>query len=454
MIQTVRRANESFIVNKAGATTIPVTGTLVDTTTRNVNLTEGQLGIINVSPFGTVGMNSFTDATPTISEAPSIAIVQGTASSQSMTTATAAYPLWVRPFEQTQPLVSTDKDILVTKQAFRLGKHAIWSVGVPSSSTSGAVNVLDEVEYSLTVAWDSVRDDAQFHPFGTPSVTFTLTTPDFTTLASTYPQPIDYIVTQFAYQLNRNAQGLSIGNQIGRNPFFALIVGIANSGPSGAAAGTAISGLTAGSSLDVITVGSTTRAITLTQEMVDSLQAAATATGFTHVFTTNLANAGTATGGTATGLWVIGLDAIQAYTDYVPQKKVNVTVGLTRGFDYTTVTSVRAQTPDEGQGYGRQLSLLYAATQGQRKYFHRHTADPIVNFANPIVEDQQYTVYNIMHGYWNATGGRPEYVPQREIICIPRYSSGTTTNAVIATFDTALNSWLASAGAPSIKAID
>lgn len=455
MIATDRRAPENFIVNLAGATTIPATGTLVDTSTGNVNLTEGQLGIVALSPFGSVAMNSFTDATPTITEAPVIGIVQGTPYSQSIATSSVTYPLWVRPFEQTRPIDGQSKnEIKVTKQAFVGAKHAVWSIGAISSATTGQVNVLDETEYALTIAWDSVRDDTQFSSFSSPAVHPSIVTPDFTTLSSTYPLPVDYILTQFAYNINRNAKGIgTIGNQVGRNPFFALLVGLANSGPSGAAAGTAISGLTAGSTLNVITVGSQTRAITLTQEMVDSIQAAGTATGFTYIFTTDLSQAGAATGGTATGMFIIGLDADQSYVDYIASKKINLTVGLTRGFNYSTVTSARVVAPLEGQGYGRTLSLLYAATQGQRKYFGRHTQDPVVNFPNPIVETQTYVVYNIHHGSWNSTAGRPEYSPYREIIAIPRYSTGTTTNPVIALFDTALNSWLASSNNANVTAL-
>lgn len=456
MIATDRRAPENFIVNLAGATTIPVTGNLVNTTTGNVNLTEGQIGIISSSAFGSIAMNAFTDATPTITEAPVISIVQGTPYSASVATSSVNYPLWVRPFEQTRPLDGRAKnEITVTKQAFRGAKHSVWSIGAISSSTTGQVNVLDETEYALTIAWDSVRDDTQYSTFSSPAIHPSVITPDFTTLSSTYPLPIDWILTEFAYNINRNAKGIgTIGNMQGRHPFFALLVGLANSGPSGAAAGTAISGLTAGSTLDVITVGSQTRAITLTQEMVDTIQAAGTATGFTYIFTTNRAQAGTATGGTATGLFVIGLDHDQSYVDYIPSKKVNITVGLTRGFDYKTVTSARAVAPDEGQGYGRPLKLLYDATQGQRKYFGRHSEDPVVNFTAPVVESQTYVIYNIHHGAWSSTAGRPEYTPYREIILLPRYSTGTTTNPVIALFDTAMNSWLASSGNANVTTLD
>jgi len=97
----------------------------------------------------------------------------------------------------------------------------------------------------------------------------------------------------FGYEVNRNSSAFLSNNRYrGTSPVVAFAVGVANSGPAGAAAGTAISSLTAGTVFAVFTYKGIARSITLTQEMINSLTEAATDSAFTHVFTIDLANAG------------------------------------------------------------------------------------------------------------------------------------------------------------------
>jgi hypothetical protein len=445
---TGRRHTESFLVNLAGATTIPVTGTLVNSTTGNVNLTNGQLGIVSVSPFGTVGHNAFTDATPTVTEAPIIQIVQGTPYSQAVATSKVPYPLWVRPFEASAPIDGRNQSIQVTKQDFRLGKHNIWVLGEPSATATGQINVLDETEYALHIAFQGRRIEYQYSLEQAASLTVSVETPNFTALSATYTEPIDWIVQKFGYEINRNSQFFNLGARFqGNDPIVAFLVSDDD------AAGDEIATLTAGDVIDVWVYQGVTRTLTLTQEMVDSLVAAATASGFTHIYTIDLSTAGTA-GAPSSGLFIMGLDAITAFEDWVPELKQSLRIGLRRGFNPSTVTLTNTVAPDEGQGYSRQLEILYQNTQGQRKYAQRHTENPITNFPSPIVANQQYVVYNILHHSAQQFGhSSQDFQPMREIVCIPRYSAGTTPNAVIATFDTAFNAFLASAGSSAIVSI-
>lgn len=434
---TSRRRTESFIVNLAGATTIPTSGTLSNSTTGNVNLTNGQLGIVAASPFGSVAFNSFTDDTPTVAEAPIIQIVQGTPYSAAVATSNVAYPLWVRPYEATSPIDGRNQNLLVTKQAFRVAKHNVWVVGEPSATTTGQINALDETEYALHIAYQGRRVEYSYSIEQAASSTFSITTPNFTALSTA--EPVDWIVQKMAYEINRSSSYFNLGARwTGNNPVVALAVTDDTGGDYEIAA------LTVGATVNVFSYQGVTRALTLTKEMLDSLQAAATASGFTYVNTIDLTAAGTALN---TGIFIMSLDARQAYVDYVPEIKTSIRVGLTRGFDYLTVTNTNTVASDEGQGYSRQLELLYQATAGQRKYAQRHTEDPVVKFASPIVDGQTYHVYNVLHG--SATQidhANIDHQPFREIIAIPRYSSGTTTNAVIATFETAINAYLASSG--------
>lgn len=447
--KTNKRGVESFLVASTSATTIPTSGTLSDSSTGNVNLTNGQLGIISSSSFGSVAPESFMDATPTFAEAPVISLVQGTQYSASVNGSTAQYPLWVRSYERSKPIDGRNNNVLVTKQAFRLASHNVWVVGKPSTATSGGINVLDSTTYKLTIGFRSRRlEENMATTVQAANLSLTQTTPNFTDLSATYPLPVDWIVSKFGYEINRNSTAFNAYNRYrGASPVIALSVGLALSGPGGAAAGTAISGLTAGTNLSVFKYRGVVRSILLTTELLAAIQAAATASGFTHVFSIDTADAGTATGGTGTGLFIVALDHNTAYVDRIPQVKVSLQVGLPAGFNFTTVSNVNTVREDEGQGYGRVLDLWYQATAGQRKYTQRHTQDPVVNFASPVDTTQQYVTYVIQHG----DNSSPDvhniiYAPKREIVLIPRYSTGTTPHPSIALLDTALNSWLASTG--------
>jgi len=442
---------ESFLVNLAGATTIPVsTTTLVNSSTGAVNLTNGQLGIVSVSPFGTIGHNVFTDSTPTVAENPIIQIVQGTPYSASPATASVKYPLWARPFEASSPIDGRNNSLMVTKQDFRYGSHSLWVLGEPSATTTGQINVLDETEYALHIAFAGRRVEYQYSLEQAASLSVSVTTPNFTDLSATYTEPVDWIVQKLGYEINRNSQYFQLGARFqGSDPIVAFAVSDDAGGDQEIAA------LTVGAVVDVFVYNGVTRTITLTKEMVDTLQEAATASGFTYITAIDLSTAGTAGATVAnSGLFIMALDSNTAHIDYIPEIKNRIRVGLKRGFDYSTVTLDETVAADEGQGYARQLELLYQNTAGQRKYAQKHTLDPVIKFDSPIVSGQEYVVYNILHGRSEQIDhANIVYSPFREIVCIPRYSSGTTTNAVIATFDTAINAFLASAGSSAIVSI-
>jgi len=441
-----KRGVETFVVNRAAQTLMPSGGTtLSNSSTGNVNLSNGQLGIVSMSPYGTVALNTFIDDTPTFAEAPVIAIYQGTEYSQNVVGSTATYPLWVRPFEKTQDIDGRNNNIIVTKQAFAAGSHNVWVVGNISGATTGAINVVDneETEYRLNVGFRSRRyDELMATQAQTSNLTVGVTTPKWP-IGTADDLQRDYIVTHLGYQVNRNSKAfLSTSRYRNTAHVVALAVG------TDATAGTTVASLTAGTALAVFNYKGIVRSITLTQEMVTSLQTAATASGFTRVYTIDLANAGSTTGGTVTGLFLMALDHTPVYEDWIPQVKVALQVGLPSGFDVTTVQNRSYVNAAEGQGYGRQLDLWYKNTAGQRKYTQKHTTDPVINFPSPVDTTITYSTYVIHHG----TTSNPDinsiiYAPKREVVLIP-----TTNITLIGNFENVMNLWLASTGNPAIKA--
>lgn len=440
MIVANKRATESFLVAGTDTTTMPSSGTLNNTTTGAVNLASGQLGIVSLSPFGTVAMNAFVDATPTIDEAPVIGLFQGTAASASPSTASATFPLWVRPYRRTNP-IDGQHTVRVTKQLYRDPEHSLWAIGKPIAS-AGEVNVLDETEYAITVSYRGYRVEEMYSSESAASTRASVTTPNFTaTPAITHP--VDWILSYLGWNINRQSQTLSIpGRFQGNAPVVAMAV-------TDTAAGTLISGITVGSYLPLVNTAFGTRGLTVTQAQLDSINAAATATGFTHILTIDLANAGVITGGAAEGLWIMGMDGILSYVDYVPFVKTKVVVGLPRGFDTTTVYSDEVAFADEGEGLGRVLDLWFKETEGQREYSLRHTMDPVITFASPFDVAQKYAVYNIMHGKLSHPDVKSSiYAPYLEVIAIP-----STNTTLISTFDTVMNNWLLSGDNQAIVTI-
>lgn len=425
-----KRKVESFIV--AGATTtMPTTGSLYNSSTGVVNLADGRLGVVATSVNGTVAMNNFVGATPTIDQAPEIAIYQGTSASANPGGTIATAPLAVRPYEKSNN-INGKNAVNVYKQAFREGKHSIWAIGKPILGATGLINILDETEYKINVAFRGYRVEEFFSTEEAASTRASVTTPNFTATPS-ITHPIDWICNYLGWNINRNSEALNMpGRFAGQDPVVAMAVA--------ASGGTAISGLTVGTFLPIVSTQFGTRGITLTQAMLDSITAAGTATGFTNILTIDLATAGVAGGGTAEGLFLMATDAQPAFVDYIPYVKHRLTVGVTAGFDYNTVYSAEVVKSDEGSGYGRQLDMWYKDTQGQRKYNLKHTEFPIIEYPSPVSVGTNYTVYSIVHGKTTQPAtGNFEFSPFQEIICIP--ASNTT---LITNWEALINSWLLS----------
>lgn len=442
-----KRPVESFVVAKVGQTTVPSSGTLSNSSTKAVNLADGQLGFVSSSVYGTVAMNAFTDATPTVAEAPVISIVNGTASSANPAAPT-TYPLWNRPFETSTPIDGRGT-VRVTKQAFREPEHSVWVIGNTVAS-AGAINVIESTLYQIAIGFRGHRVDEMYGNQNASYLRAKVETPDFSALGMDTAEATDYILTYLGWDINRNSQALVVNDRFpSKSPVVALLID--TTGTDGTAIG-GVDPIVAGDVISVLNSTSGLRNITLTDAMATSIKNAALALAGGviadldwSILTIDLANAGSATGGLGDVLMLVGLDEPVSYVDYISQVKVSLEVSIPSGFDYNTVRYTQASFANEGQGLSRQLDLLYKATQGQRKYNLRHVESPVIEFPSPIVTGEKYVVYNILH----SKGSHVDtfnYVdsPFREIICIPAYSSGTTPNGLISTFDGILNSWLGS----------
>lgn len=444
-----KRPVENFIIGKQGFTALVTSGNLNDTD-GDVLLADGELGIVADSIYGNVAMNAFCDTTPTVAEAPVIAIYQGNENSSAMATATSTYPLAVRPYERTNPIDGRGR-LTITKQVARTPAHSTWIVG-DATGSAGEINVLDETEYTLTTMFRGRRIEEFYSEQSAASLITSFTTPNFTDLGKTEAEGRSYIVHNLVYLVNQNSKVLNLNT---RRPSKSPVVAFAidTTGASGTAIGENAGGApsTALASGDVVPVVNTTaglRNITLTEAQAASIKNAALALAGGvianlewTIVTTDLSSAYT---DTADLIMLMALDETTVYVDYIPQVKVRLEVGLTRGFDYNTVTNAQYVYADEGQGDGRSLNLLYAATQGQRKYNLRHEEFPVVNYNTaPFSTSITYCVYNIRHSSARQVDTFNTVIqPFREIIAIPTFSSGTTANTTITALDTALAAYI------------
>lgn len=433
-----KRPVETFSVVKAAATTIPTSGTLYGSA---APLTDGQIGFVAASSYGTLAINTFTDATPTVAETPVIQIAQG------LSTATAAsYPLWDRPFLLSNP-IDGRTTITITRQAYRDPAHAVWVIGDAAGST-GEVNVLDNTEYQVAIGYRGRRIMEQFSKEQAAYLRAKSSAADYTDLAYTNAQAIHNILTNIGWEINRSSRQFQVNARFpGKDPIIAFLID--ESGATGVAIG-GVDPITTGDVIPVVTTSAGNLNITLTEAQATSIKNAALAKagGVIADLTWSIVpiDLSDPSGATNLGdmLMIMALDEVPAYDDNISHVKVGIEVFLTAGFD-ATVENDQFNDPDEGQGLARQLELEWKATQQQRMYSLDHKLDPVINFPSPFVAGEKYTVWNILHGNTTQVDlNTLSFNPFLDKICVPRYETGTTPHSAIALINTALNAFLAS----------
>lgn len=450
MVSTNKRPTESFLVGTD--TALQTSGNLNSGV--NFNLANGQMGFVSQthgSNFNTfIGVDATTDR---------VRLYQGNSNSASMATASSTYPLWVRPYEVSNPI---DVNLVqaITKQAYREPSNSTWVIGNAVNASNTIVG-LGLTEFTINIALRGRRIAEYYSAEQAANVRVSHVTPDVTGWSDV--KKVNNIITNLAYSINKNSQLVNgFRSGFGRKaPVVAFLVDTtgAYTPPAssqaiggrhikitGGTTGTTAQ-IVAGQTFVILKDGSTEYSITLTSQIVTSLQnAMATAVGSTDPqtwkivpintanFTAETVGTAGATGNPATGtggnvanvLIVMGLDEPLAYVDYIPQVKTKLEVGLPSGFNYLTVRNIEGNKADEGQGLGRVLDLMWKATQGQRLYTLRHVEDPVVNFPSPINTSSTYTVYNILHGNTEQIDTTNfVYSPYREVICVP---SGSLSN--------------------------
>lgn len=439
-----KRPVETFLVakdNQAMANTAEAGNHLNDTATGNPRLNDGQLGILNYDQFssplaGQTGFVNFTTTAPAYPADNILTLVQGTNYNWGTQTARWRGPLPPRPYVMSNAIQGQNW-VISTKQEYKDPTYSTWVIG-DTAGNPNAIVPLDNTEYQLTIAFRGRMMDEFCNNAGSCVFKPNYVTPDYTFLGT--PDPMDHLVQHLAWDINRNSTDLNFRPNYGGNlPLVAFAI-------STAGAGVPIASVTAGMTLPMINTNLGVRSLVLDQGMVDCLQAAVTGVaGQTlpagaGIVMIDLTTAGTAAGGTVDSLILMAMDRHLAYEDRVPQTKIRLQVGLSRGFDFYNVLHNEVCFANEGQGLPRVLDLQYRATHNQRLYNLDHTADPVIEYPSPINMDTTYTTYVIEHVDVNQidTTNMSES-PLKTIVLIP-----TDDVVTEAEFEAQFGAWLTS----------
>lgn len=450
-------ANKTFLVAKRSVAVYNTANNHLNNSNGTVLLSDGQIGFFDASGYGASGANKLnkslsaasvstitTTATalPTLST-PVIKIVQGNENSSNPWNLNQPAPLWTRPYEESMP-IHLDGYIQVSKCDYAAPKHNTWVIGKPLADSTGKITAIKNTEFQLRIGFKGSMSEEFYGTEQALYMNASYVTPDYTALSTAYP--VDDIVQHIVYEINRNSMAFAQSkSRSGSFPVVALAI------DSTATAGTLVSALAAGTFLPLVNTTTGIKGIYPTAEQVASITAAVTAAGFATadtIVTVDLTTAGTGSAGKADGIILLALDTPAAFKDYTINRKNALTVGLTRGFDFTGVQQKEAVAPFEGQGLGRVLDRMYRNTHGQRKYNLIHVTDPITEFPSPVDPTDTYTTYTIEHAF--RKGSDIMHVtenPAQEVLLVPTLVKGTvngSANSQETAIELFLNNWLAS----------
>ena len=260
-----KRPIEQIFVAKAGVNSAHASGeALTDSSTGMVDLVNGEIKVLSYGGFGTVASNKTIGAADTVTAAPDIYIVQGTADS-GVTNPTSTYPLTPRPYEKSEPIVGNNK-IIYTYRAAKRPTYDTVIVGDTVGAT-GAINVLDEQVYATKIAFFGKTFDEAYSGTHPNSITPSYTSKDYTTLGYTTAQATDDIIQNLAYATNKNSQTLAFTKGFQpKKPIIAFAID--TTGTQGIDPTT----VAAGAFVPVVNTNLGLRGITFTKEIVESFK--------------------------------------------------------------------------------------------------------------------------------------------------------------------------------------
>jgi len=422
-----KRAVESILVADGNQALATGGQPIIDSA--GYNVANEQLAVFSQSSTGTLDKGEILTAGATVQDAPVIAIAQGTPFSGTLGSSA------VQGVPDVNVLKSNPIDgryvLSVNKSAYVAPRASAWTLG---GATTAAIVPLDNTVFGVNIAYRSHREDYLFSKHIVQAKTVTYNTPDYTALGTV--SPTDQLVQNMVSEINKQSNGVKTNGYNGNFPFIALAVDF--DGSSGL--GLQFSALTTGTALPAGYGGYVTDA-QLRAALTEVVTNNSDITGSSEIVPINLATAGAAANSDA--ILIVSLSDKFAVEDRVWQKQVRLEVGLPYGFNYPTVGLSEDSVVLEGEGAGRQWSVTFLNTSGQRQTQNR-SLFPFLTPYNPVDSSATYIAYQIEHYEVTENGVAANInAPLKTIVLIE--SADTTTQTQ---FEAVMNPWLLSLNTP------
>lgn len=386
MKRTHKPYQEYFLVAK-NSTTLATDGSALFTDNA-INLTDGQLGILDVSD------NTFVTGSNTISQVPAIKLLAGTPTSADFSKNYGWHIGEVKPFLET-PVIDRSH----TVQSFAASLTPVQSnsavyidgVSVPVASTATVTQ-----KYAVNVLFRSVRKDRDYGNNIDKLIT-SYDTPT-TLVGSNDAEKKSYVLAKLIGRINAQSKLNTLqpqwANIAAKKHVIALGINL-----DGTGTGTAIAGIAVGDSINVMNSTNGTLSIKATAGMVQTLhnfiqkKLVVTGTAAYPLAEIINVNVDTVNGGDIDGILLVALDhdTAVAYDDiYAIKPTIDVTVGGFTSYNVTTVSSAI-----EPGGSGRLFKIAFDERAYAQYGNHQLTgfADELIKTPSYIDETKSYIAY-------------------------------------------------------------
>lgn len=386
MKRTHKPYQEYFLVAK-NSTTLATDGSALFTDNA-INLTDGQLGILDVSD------NTFVTGSNTISQVPAIKLLAGTPTSADFSKNYGWHIGEIKPFLETPIIDGSHTVQSVTASLTPVQSNSavyIDGVSVPVASTATVTQ-----KYAVNVLFRSVRKDRDYGNNIDKLIT-SYDTPT-TLVGSNDAEKKSYVLAKLIGRINAQSKLNTLqpqwANIAAKKHVIALGINL-----DGTGTGTAIAGIAVGDSINVMNSTNGTLSIKATAGMVQTLhnfiqkKLVVTGTAAYPLAEIINVNVDTVNGGDIDGILLVALDhdTAVAYDDiYAIKPTIDVTVGGFTSYNVTTVSS-----SIEPGGSGRLFKIAFDERAYAQYGNHQLTgfADELIKTPSYIDETKSYIAY-------------------------------------------------------------
>ena len=391
MKRTHKPYQEYFLVAKNSTTLATDNNDLF--TTNAINLTDGQLGILDVSN------NKFVTGSKTVSTVPAIKLLAGTSTSADFSKNYGWHIGEVKPFLET-PTIDASHEV----QSFTASLTPVQSnsavyidgVSLPVASVAATSSVPASVKtYGVNILFRSVRKDRDYGN-NIDKLIASYDTPT-TLVGSTDAEKKSYVLAKLIGRINAQSKLNNLqpqwANIAAKKHVVALGINL-----NGSATGTAIAGIKAGDSASIMTTTNGSLTVTFNAGMIQTLHnfiekeliVTGAAYPLAEIVTVDV---DTVNGGYIDGILLVALDhdTAVAYDDiYAVKPTIDVTVGGFTSYGITTVSSAI-----EPGGSGRLFKIAFDERAFAQYGNHQLTgfADELIKTPSYIDETKSYIAY-------------------------------------------------------------